>query len=338
MNLKIKLTILVMLMLNITLMAQGSFTITGKVLSQTDNSPIPGASVLIKGSTKGASTDFDGVLSLNVSTGDVLEVSFLGFTTKLVPVGNQKELTIVLAESTNTLDEIVVVGYGTQRKSHLSGSISKVVNESLDQIATARADDALVGQVSGVNIQATNPEAGEAPTIRIRGVGSINASSNPLLVIDGVPVDIEFFGNLNMNDVESIEVLKDAASSAIYGSQGANGVIMVTTKQGKEGKVKFSLSSFTGFKTVPINDNYNMSLKEWTEMELAATGTLSYATTFKNLLGVDHNWQDDIYDGGTISSHNLSVRGGTEKTKFSASLGYLHDEGVIITDDYKNTI
>ncbi|MBI9042102.1 MAG: TonB-dependent receptor [Lutibacter sp.] len=335
MNLKIKLTLLVILMLNITLMAQSSFTINGTVLSQTDNSPIPGASIIIKGSTKGASTDFDGNFSLNVASGDVLEVSFLGFTTKLVPIANQKQLTIVLAESTNTLDEIVVVGYGTQRKSHLSGSISKVVNESLDQIATARADDALVGQVSGVNIQATNPEAGEAPTIRIRGVGSINASSNPLLVIDGVPVDIEFFGNLNMNDVESIEVLKDAASSAIYGSQGANGVIMVTTKQGKEGKVKFSLSTFTGFKSVPTNDNYNMSLKEWTAMELAANGKLSYATTFKNLLGIDHNWQDDIYDGGTITSHNLSVRGGTDKTKFSASLGYLHDEGVIITDDYK---
>lgn len=335
MNLKIKLSIIILLLFNITLFAQNNFVLKGNVVAQNDNSPIPGVSIVVKNTSKGASTDFDGNFQLDVKTGDVLQVSFMGYVTQNIIIKNQTTLKVVLAEDTQSLDEVVVVGYGTQKKSHLSGSISKVVNESLDQIATARVDDALVGQVSGVNIQATNPEAGEAPTIRIRGVGSINASSNPLLVIDGVPVDIEFFGNINMNDVESIEVLKDAASSAIYGSQGANGVIMVTTKQGKEGKLVVSLSTYTGFKSVPINENYNMSLAEHTALELAANGKLSYETTFKNLIGVDHNWQEDIYDGGSIASHNLSVRGGTEKTKFSASLGYLHDEGVIITDDYK---
>jgi len=324
MNLKIKLSIIILLLFNITLFAQNSFVLKGNVVAQNDNSPIPGVSIVVKNTSKGTTTDFDGNFQLDVKNGDVLQVSFMGYVTQIIIVKDQTSLKVVLAEDTQSLDEVVVVGYGTQKKSHLSGSISKVVNERLDQIATARADDALVGQVSGVNIQATNPEAGEAPTIRIRGVGSINASSNPLLVIDGVPVDIEFFGNINMNDVESIEVLKDAASSAIYGSQGANGVIMVTTKQGKEGKLVVTLSTYTGFKSVPINENYNMSLAEHTAKELAANGKLSYETTFKNLLGVDHNWQEDIYDGGSISSHNLSVRGGTEKTKFYCPLlGYL---------------
>ncbi|HCE56174.1 MAG TPA: SusC/RagA family TonB-linked outer membrane protein, partial [Lutibacter sp.] len=202
MNLKIKLSIIILLLFNITLFAQNNFVLKGNVVAQNDNSPIPGVSIVVKNTSKGASTDFDGNFQLDVKTGDVLQVSFMGYVTQNIIVKNQTTLKVVLAEDTQSLDEVVVVGYGTQKKSHLSGSISKVVNERLDQIATARADDALVGQVSGVNIQATNPEAGEAPTIRIRGVGSINASSNPLLVIDGVPVDIEFFGNINMNDVE----------------------------------------------------------------------------------------------------------------------------------------
>jgi len=334
MNLKTKLLLLAIALLNISLYAQDSFQLKGTV-SDANNVPIPGANIVIANSTKGTSTDFDGNYEITVKKGDVLNFSYIGYVNQQVVIVNQKTVNITLTEDASQLDEVVVVGYGTQKKSHLSGAVSKVTNESLDQIATARADDALVGQVSGVNIQATNPEAGEAPTIRIRGVGSINASSNPLLVIDGVISDIEFFGNINMNDVESIEILKDAASAAIYGSQGANGVVLITTKQGKEGKTRFNLNTYTGFKSVPINENYNMSLAEHARRELAATGSLGAQTRAKQLLGVDHNWQEDIYNGGTISSHNFSVRGGSDKTKFSVSLGYLDDEGVIITDDYQ---
>ena len=156
MNLKIKLTLIIILMLNIPLMAQSGFTIKGTVLSATDQLPIPGVSVIIKGTSKGASTDFDGIFSLNVNQGDILEVSFLGFKTALVTVGTKKEITISLTEDTSVLDEVVVVGYGKQKKSHLTGSISKVTNDKLDQIAKARVDEALVGQVSGVNIAATD--------------------------------------------------------------------------------------------------------------------------------------------------------------------------------------
>ena len=316
-------------------MAQSGFTIKGTVLSATDEMPIPGVSVIIKGTSKGASTDFDGIFSLNVNTGDILEVSFLGFKTALVPVGNQKEITITLSEDTSVLDEVVVVGYGKQKKSHLTGSISKVTNEKLDQVAKARVDEALVGQVSGVNIQATDGEAGSAPTISIRGVGSMSGDSTPLVVVDGIIVSADFLGSLNMNDVESFEILKDAASSAIYGSKGANGIIMITSKKGVEGKTRINYSTFTGYNTARHSEKYTFSIAETAAAELAANGFLSDKTIYKQKIGIDRSWQDVIFDGGVINSHSLSVRGGSAKTKFSTGINYLHDEGVLLTDDYK---
>ena len=339
MNLKIKLTLIVILMLNITLMAQESFTIKGTVLSEADNMPIPGVSVIIQNTTKGTSTDFDGIFSLDVKQGDILVTSFLGFKTKLVPITNQKSITIVLAEDTSQLDEVIVIGYGTQKKSHLTGAISKVVNDDLDQIAVARVDDALIGQVSGVNIQASSAEAGAAPTITIRGFGSITAESGPAVVVDGVIVDSSFLGNIDMNDVESFEVLKDAASAAIYGSEGSNGVILITTKTGKVGRTKFSYNTFVGYKDAFGSDDYKKDVNAWAAKELAATGQISEATQYAQKIvevtGINRDWQDVFFDGGFITSHSLSASGGTEDTKFTASLRSLHDEGVVLTDDYK---
>jgi len=339
MNLKIKLLLFLMLMVNINLIAQEGFTIKGMVISQTDDSPIPGVNILIKGSSKGTTTDFDGNFTLNVKQGDILEISFLGFKTKIIPIVNQKVLNVVLEEDTSALDEVVVIGYGTQKKSHLTGAISKVVNEDLDQIAVSRVDDALIGQVSGVNIQASSAEAGAAPTITVRGFGSITADSGPAVVVDGVVVDSEFLGNLDMNDVESFEVLKDAASAAIYGSEGSNGVIIITTKTGKEGKTKFSYNTFTGYKDAFGSDDYKKSVADWAAKELAATGQLSestqYAQKIVEVTGIDRDWQDVFFDGGFITSHSLSASGGTEDTKFSSSLRYLEDEGVVLTDNYE---
>jgi TonB-linked SusC/RagA family outer membrane protein len=335
MNLKIKLTILLILLLNVTLIAQNSYVLRGTVVAGVNNDPIPGASLLIKNSTKGTSTDFDGNFQLEVKLGDVLQVSFVGFETKEVIISNQNDISIKLAEAQNVLDEVVVIGYGSQKKSHLTGSISKVVNEELDQIAVARVDDALVGQVSGVNIAATDGAVGTAPTIRIRGTGSISGDSGPLVVVDGLPMDSDILGNLDMNDIESFEVLKDAASAAIYGSRGGNGVIMITTKSGKEGDTKFSFSTYAGIKEARKSEAYTFSVAETAAAELAATGTLSDATKYKQLIGVDNDWQDIIFDGGTITNYNLSARGGSAKTKFSTALNYLHDEGVLLTDDFK---
>ena len=339
MNFKTKLTLIGMLFLSISIFAQDSFTLKGKVTSGEDNLPIPGVNLIIVGTTTGTSTDFDGNYTINVKSGDVLQFSYVGFTTQTVIISNQTQLNVVMQEDTNELDEIVVTGYGTQKKSHLTGAISKVTNENLDQIAVSRVDDALVGQVSGVNIQASNAEAGAAPTITVRGFGSITADSGPAVVVDGVIVDASFLGNIDMNDVESFEVLKDAASAAIYGSEGSNGVILITTKTGKEGKTKFSYNTFTGYKQAFGSDDYRKSVAGWAAKELAATGELSettqYAQKLVQVTGIDRDWQDVFLNGGFITSHSLSASGGTADTKYTASLRALHDEGVILTDDYK---
>ncbi|HDZ07194.1 SusC/RagA family TonB-linked outer membrane protein [Maribacter sp.] len=338
MNFKLKIFMVAMLLVNIQLFAQDTYDLSGTV-ADANNVPIPGANILVANTTRGTQSDFDGNFTIQVASGDIVRISYIGYSTQNVAIVAQKTVNITLNEDASQLDEVVVVGYGTQKKSTITGSISKVTNETLDQIAVSRVDDALIGQVSGVNIQATNAEAGGAPTITIRGIGSVTADSGPALVIDGVVVSSDFLGNLDMNDVESFEVLKDAASAAIYGSEGSNGVILITTKSGKAGKTKFSYQTYTGIKSAHGSDDYKKSVADWAAIELDATGTLSNETQYAQLLvkatGVDRDWQDVFFDGGTITSHSLSARGGSEDTKFSTSLRYLHDEGVVITDDYK---
>ena len=333
----IKSKLLITLALLATTLLSAQNVLTGTVTG-TDGQPIPGANVVLQDSNEGTTTDFDGNFSINASTGDEVVVSYIGFATQTIAISNQTTLNIVLEASASELDEVVIVGYGTQLKSNLTGAISKVTNDDLDQIAVSRVDDALVGQVSGVNIQATEGEAGSAPTIRIRGVGSINGNLDPLIVVDGMVVDNDYLGSLDMNDISSFEILKDAASTAIYGSRGSKGVIMVTTKDGQEGKTKFRYNAYTGFKEAHQSDPYYFTTSEHAAMEQAATGALQEKTQYKLLIaqaGGDTNWQDVIFDGGTINSHSFSASGGSKRTKFSSSLNYLHDEGVLLTDDYK---
>lgn len=330
-------TALVMI-ISTTLVAQNEQLVRGRVFSDTNES-LPGVTIKVKGTERGTISDVDGNYSISASSNDVLVFSFIGFVTKEETVGNRSQINVALQVDVQELGEVVVVGYGTQQKSHLTGSISKVENKKLDQMPVTRVDDALIGQVSGVNIQATNAEPGAAPTITIRGFGSINASSGPAVVVDGIVVDPDFLGNLDMNSVASFEVLKDAASAAIYGSEGSNGVILITTKGGIEGKTKFSYETYFARKEAFGSEAYRKSVADWAEKELAETGQLSNETQYAQLLvettGIDRDWQDVFFDGGNIISHSLSARGGTDRTKFSTSLRYLHDEGVVITDDYK---
>jgi TonB-linked SusC/RagA family outer membrane protein len=294
-----------------------------------------GVNVLKTGTLIGSTTDLEGRYEIEAGPGDVLQFSYVGYVSQEIAIIDQTALNVVLISDAQQLDEVVVIGYGSQKRSHLTGAISKVESKDLNQIASARVDDALVGRVSGVNIQATEGEAGSAPTIRIRGTGSMVASSDPLIVVDGLIVDNDFLGSMDMNDVESFEVLKDAASSAIYGSRGANGVILITTKNGKEGKTKFSYNNYVGFKEARHSEAYTFSIAETAAAELEANGELSDRTKYKQLIGVDRSWQDVIFDGGLIQNHSFSARGGSERTKFSTSFNYLHDEGVLLTDDYK---
>lgn len=316
-------------------MAQSSYKLTGTVISTFDKLPIPGVNVNVLKSKKGVSTDFDGKFAIDVKKGDVLKFSSIGFATQMQIIDNQTTLSIALDENTSVLDDVVVIGYGTQKKSHLTGSISKVVNDDLDQIAVSRVDDALVGQVSGVNIQATDGEAGAAPTITIRGVGSMAGNSTPLIVVDGIIVDSSFLGSLNMNNVESFEILKDAASSSIYGLKGSNGVIMITMKSGVAGKTKINYSTYTGIKTPRKSDAYGYTTADWAKQQTDAGLTLSPYTVAQQQIGTDRSWQDVFFEQGVITNHSISLRGGDEKTKFATSLNYTNDDGVLLIDNYK---
>lgn len=313
--------------------------VKGTVTSAGDGEPLVGVTVQVKGTTSGTITNIDGNYSIDASAEDVLVFSFIGMKTQEVRVGVQSQINIILVSDEELLEEVVVIGYGTQKKSHLTGAVSKVENVKLDQIAVARVDDALIGQVSGVNIQASSAEAGAAPTITVRGFGSINADAGPAVVVDGLVVDPDFLSNLDMNDIASFEVLKDAASAAIYGSEGSNGVIMITTKSGQAGKPQFSYQTYFGRKEAFGSDPYRKSIAQWADFELGQAGFLTnhtqYALQLAGETGVDRDWQDIFFDGGNISSHSFSARGGNETTKFSASLRTLGDQGVVITDDYR---
>ena len=313
-------------------------TVTGTLLDEIGD-PLIGASVLVEGTTKGTITDLDGKFEIEANEGDVILVSYIGYENQSITVGKETNLSLVLAPDSEILDEVVVIGYGTQKKSHTTGSISKVENDGLDEIAVSRVDEALIGQVSGVNIAQTISEAGAAPTITIRGVGSVSADTGPAVVVDGIVVDSDFLGNLDMNDIESFEVLKDAASAAIYGSEGSNGVIMITTKSGEEGKTKFSYNGYVGLRQAHESDAYKKSVADWAEFEMEQSGELSERTLYMQklveVLGVDRDWQEVFFEDGLTHSHSLSARGGTKKTKYSTAFRYVRDEGVVLTDDHE---
>lgn len=335
MNTKIKLTLVFFMIFNVLVFGQNTHLLSGVVSSSVDSQPVSGVQVLVKNTSKQTTTDSKGFYQIQVKQGDVLNFSLDGFKTKTVIAGREVELNVSLEETVKTIDEVVVIGYGTQKKSLLTGAISKVDNKDLDQIAVSRVDDALVGQFAGVNIQATDGQAGSAPTIRVRGTGSLAGSSSPLIVVDGMVVDEDFLGSLDMSNVASFEVLKDAASAAIYGSRGANGVIMITTKNGKKGKTKITYDDFSGVKEARKSKPYYFSIKDWMKEELKETGTLTDRSRYIQLIGIDNDWQNIVFRPGLITNQNISARGGSESTKFSASLGYTHDEGVLMVGDFK---
>ncbi|GJM64125.1 SusC/RagA family TonB-linked outer membrane protein [Persicobacter diffluens] len=349
--------LLLMMLVGISAFAQS--TVNGRVTFKEDGEPVPGVNIIIKGSTTGTITDFEGNYTINASQNDILVFRFVGMTEVEEYVGTRSRINVELDSDIEELKEVVVVGYGTQKKSHLTGAIAKVKNEKLDQLPAARIDDALIGQVSGVNIQMTDPEAGSAPTIQVRGVGSIAAGSSPAIVVDGVLVDSDYMAALDMNDVESIEVLKDASSAAIFGSRGGNGVIMITTKSGQSGETKYTFNSFYGRKWVNKRDDFRPTVAEnkataeayREEIELnypnfADDPILSNVynkanTTIRRMdhmleicQGEERDWQDEVFTGGNIQSYSLSAAGGSDNTNFHISGAYLNDQGVLLQDEY----
>jgi TonB-dependent SusC/RagA subfamily outer membrane receptor len=226
--------------------AQGNITVTGKVMDGEMNEPIIGANILQRGTAHGAITDLDGVYSISVPMDAELVFSYVGMQTQVIRVDGRHTIDVTMKPDAKTLDEVVVVGYGTSRKRDLTGSIVSVKGDELTSTPASSPVSALQGRVPGMNVTTTG-SAGTAPSITIRGIGSMG-NSNPYYIVDGMFTDnIDF---VNPNDIESMEVLKDASSLAMFGVKGANGIIIITTKKGKEGKVLFNFDSYTGFQTV----------------------------------------------------------------------------------------
>ena len=243
MNLKTKLFLVVVLLLNIPLFAQDTFTLSGTVRSAADDTALPGVSVLIVNTTDGVITDFDGNFEIDVKIGDQLQVSYLGYVSQTVDIQSQSPLEIAMVEDMNQLDEVVVIGYGTQKKSSVTGAVAQIDGDNIASVQATRVDQALTGKLAGVLVQNQDGAPGADPKIQIRAASSISSDVSPLIVVDGYPISGSL-ATVNPNDIESLEVLKDAASAAIFGSRGANGVILVTTKKGRTGKASFTYDGY----------------------------------------------------------------------------------------------
>ena len=349
--------------------------VTGRVVDS-NGDPLPGAGVIISGTTKGTTTDADGRYSVYVAPGQSLEFSFIGYATQVIPVGKRSVLNVALENDQNILDDVVVVGYGTQSRKTLSTAIAKVDGEKLMDAPVSTVGDALKGKVTGLRIASNNNLPGESPRFLIRGGSSINRSNDPLFLVDGVERGIE---DLNPNDIESIEVLKDAASSAIYGSRASNGVILVTTKRGnafKQPQVVFDsqvgftspartwkLANATEFLTIvrpaafmgpnaPLVLNgangagignteasSTYSTRYLVDGEAVPDGYLSMADPIdpsKTIIYTDHDWQKEWYHPSLYHKQYVGVNGGNKDVKYAASVGYMGDEGMVAMSAYNN--
>ena len=335
MNLKQNIIVLLVLLFNISLFAQGEYTIKGIVTSQADNTTLPGVTYRIVNTDKGGATDFDGNFEIKVQKGDVLEFSYLGYVKQLVAIEDQQTLAISMVEDTTSLDEIVVVGYGSRRKSDITGSVSSVTTDELNAFPVLNAGQALQGRAAGVVVQSNNGgEPGAPISIKIRGNTSISASSAPLIVVDG-------FVGASMpqaNDIKSLEVLKDASATAIYGSRGSNGVVLVTTKKGRNGKLSVEMNTTyavqnSANKLDLLNaDDFAVYQQEvFNNQALTADiAPVAYTQGTENT-----DWQDLIYKSGSTTNHQISLSGGTEKVNVYASGNYFKQDGIVINSGFE---
>ncbi len=340
MNFKTPFILMMILILPVSSFAQNGYTLTGTVTDGT-NIPLIGVNVLIAGTTTGASTDIDGKYQLIVRSGDVLQFSYTGFASQSVTISDQTELNITMGTDAQLLDEIVVVGYGTRKKSHNTGAIAQVGGRDLATIQANRVDDALAGKLAGVLIQNQSGEPGADPKIQIRAASSLSGDSDPLIVVDGYPISGSL-ATVNPNDIESMEVLKDAASAAIYGSRGANGVVLVTTKKGKSGKARISYNAYVSTVNKYVKDIEMLkTASEWADELVTGqtNGTYDLSEVDPRLLEYRINAyknapdvvsvEDWLFRTGFSTNHDLSISGGSEDARYFASVGYLNTDGIV---------
>lgn len=324
---------LIEMLLPMCMFAQ-QITVQGIVKDQTGETVI-GASVMEKGTTNGTITGIDGDFSLNMSSNGTLVVSFVGYKTQEVQVKGQKQLQVVLSEDAEMLDEVVVIGYGTMKKSDLTGAVSSIGNKDIKDSPVSNLGQAIQGKISGVQIvDAGKP--GDNVSIKIRGLGSIN-NCDPLVVIDGVPTDLGL-SSLNMADVERLDVLKDASATAIYGSRGANGVVMITTKRGTEGKGKLAVSanySFQNATNVPSLLNAAQYAELSNDMMVNSGRNPNPEWANPSELGAGTDWMDELLRTGVMQNYTVSYSGGNEKSHYYVSGGFLDQSGIVKSVNYR---
>lgn len=348
---------LVLMFLSISMMAQ-KVPVSGTVSDQTG--PVIGASVIEKGTTNGTMTDNDGHFALTVSKGAVIEISSIGYKTQEITVGSQTNFTVTLTEDNEFLDEVVVVGYGSMKKSDLAGASVSMKESDLKGSIISSLDQSLQGRAAGVTAVTTSGAPGSSSSIRVRGQATINANAEPLYVIDGVIVQgggntgadfglgdalgngkvstISPLSTINPADIVSMEILKDASATAIYGAQGANGVVLITTKHGKSGEAKFSYDGMVAMSRQAVRLNM-MNLREYAQYynEMVEEGDIDetnpyYATP--SLLGKGTNWQDEIFRTAWQHQHQLSAQGGSDKVQYYVSGSYMDQQGTIIGSNF----
>lgn len=322
-------------------------TIKGMVVDQT-GAPLAGATVIIKGTSKGVSTDFDGNFELKVpDDATTLVVSYLGFITQEVDVVGQTTLEVRMIADNLALSEIVVIGYGTEKKALLTGSVSVIKSEQVRDLPVAGVDGILQGQAAGVQVSQNSGTPGGEMSVRIRGLSSISGSSQPLYIIDGIPVTTGDFGqigysgqgasalsDLNPNDIESISVLKDASSTAIYGARASNGIVLITTKRGKVQKAVVSVNVFSGVQRA-WNQLDMLDSKQWMEYRNDLTNSTVFTEEQMNNIVIDTDWQDVIFRTAPVNSYELSANGGSEKTQYFIGGTLFKQEGILIGTNYK---
>lgn len=358
-----KLTVFIALIafFGLSLLNAQTRTVTGTVTSSEDGMGIPGVNVIVKGTTVGTATDLDGNYTINVPEGKtILTYDALGFATQEVTITGSV-INVVLQSSNIALDEVVVVGYGTKKKNALTSSVTTVKAAKLEQVPMPSVEQVLQGNVAGLTSVSTTGQPGASQQIRIRGIGSINAASSPLYVIDGVPVvsgdlsrvstSSNVMAGLSSNDIENISVLKDASATSVYGARGANGVILITTKSGKKGKTQFNFDGEYGFNQRAVKGPRSLNSAEWNELYLESlshyfTGTyddLATARAYIDAWGLtpewdkkyDTNWGEEVLrDMAKQQQYNFSMKGGNEKTSFFASAGYFQQQGIVDNTDY----
>ena len=300
--------------------------------------PIIGATVRVQGTNDGTVTDMDGRFNIQAASNATLNVSYVGYVSQSVPVSGRSNISVVLKEDAQTLSDVVVIGYGTMKKSDISGSVATINKEQMERKVPTNIAQALQGAAAGVMVTSQDGAPGTASAIRIRGIGTINGDANPLYVVDGVQVgtNADF---VNPADIESIEVLKDASATAIYGSAGANGVIMITTKHGQKGKMNINITADIGIQTLPYKlktltgDAYARSIRESKANDGATLSNQIWNEAYdgkRNLI----DWQDQMYRTGLKQQYGISASGGNDKTQYNFSIGYLDNKGIIVNTKY----